>query len=67
MMPGILAYVSAMHLLRELALDEECSTVPLVTMLKNSEGTVFGNLLCNKYLQLYKTSIYSSFPKKNIF
>jgi len=67
MTPDILAYVSEMQLLRELALGEDCSAVPLVTMLTNYEGTVTGKLLFNKYFRLYKTSIYYSFPKRNIF
>ena len=39
-MPDILAYVYEMHLLRELALGEDCSTASLVTTLNYSEGTV---------------------------
>jgi hypothetical protein len=45
-----------MQLLRELALGKDYSTVPLVTMLKNSKGTVIGKLLRNKYFELYKNS-----------
>jgi hypothetical protein len=62
-----LAYVSEMQLLTELALGEDCTTVSLVTMFKNSEGAVIGKLLGNKYFQLYKDNIYSSFPTRNIF
>jgi hypothetical protein len=67
MTPDIVAYVSEIQLLTELALGEGRSTVLHVTMLKNSEWTVIGMLLGNKYFQLYKNSIYSSFPKRNIF
>jgi hypothetical protein len=66
MTPDALAYVSEMQLLTELALGKECSTVSLGTTLKNSEGTVIGKLLGNKYFQLYKT-VFISFPKINIF
>jgi len=67
MMPDILACVLELQPLGQLALGEYCSNLSLVTMLKNSEGTVIGTLLGNKYFQLYKNSIYSSFPKRNIF
>ena len=67
MTPDILACVYELQPLRELAMGEYCSTVSLVTTLKSSERTVIGNFLGNKYFQLYKNSIYSSFLKRNIF
>jgi hypothetical protein len=67
MTPDILARVYETQLLRELVLGEECSNMSLLTMLKSSEGTVIGKLLGNKYFQLYRNSIYFSFPKRNIF
>jgi len=51
MKPDILACVYELQLLRELAPGEDCSTVSRVTMLQNSEGTVIGKLLGNKYFE----------------
>jgi len=58
MTPDILACVYELRLLRELSLGEDCSNLSLVRMLKNSEGTVIGKLLGNKYFQLYKKTVF---------
>jgi hypothetical protein len=67
MTPNILACVYELQLLGEVTLGEDCSTVSRVTMLQNFEGTVIGKSLGNKYFQLHKNGMYSSFPKINIF
>ena len=51
MTSDILVCVYEIQLLRQLALCEDCSTVSLVTTLKNSEGIVIGKLLGNKYFE----------------
>ena len=51
MTSDIPACVYEMQLLRKLALGEDCSTVSLVTTFKNSEGTVIGKSLGNKYFE----------------